>query len=205
MASNRAEHEAEVGRGYALSECVLLPPRYTSFSKPPSLKGSTISTSSTTSYRAFKVWAHKWTLLIQTITLNIRKILLHPRRWELVWRFYWGYTATCVRLTETFISVGSSSSLAKSVWGRNGSLLIELEHLNKPRWSMRWQILQPGPPCILLQEDEQRVWLFQGSGNNLRCIIKGGRRLVLCWGRPAAFMSGFEPGRQTGAERKEGT
>ena len=28
--------------------------------------------------------------------------------------------------------------------------------------------------------------------------------VFICWGRPAALMSGFEPGRHLGTERKEG-
>jgi hypothetical protein len=30
-------------------------------------------------------------------------------------------------------------------------------------------------------------------------------RIIGCWGRPAALMPRFEPGRQPGAEREEGT
>lgn len=155
------------------SRSVLLPPRYTFSSKPPSFKGFPTFHKQCHKLRVTKfsnVWAHKGDIsysnyhtkyMEDSVTSKKRACLgvlaekqLHGYPW-----------------LKTFLSVGTSSSLAKSMWGRDGSLLMELEHLNTLWWSMRWQILQPEPPHILHPR-----WAecdsFKASGTNFDLLSK---------------------------------
>lgn len=173
--AHRAEHEVEVGWGYELSESAP-PPMIYLLSKPPSLKSSTASHKQCHKPQGTKfsnVWAQRGQFLFKLS----HKICGRFRYFQGDESSFGGSSRETQLLVygwlRIFLSVGMSSSLAKSMWGRNRSLLSKLEHLNKP-----WCSVQPDPPLILLQEDEQRVWLFQSVRDQLLANYRQGRRLV---------------------------
>lgn len=158
------------------SQSLLLPPWYL-LSKPPSLKSSTASHKQCHKLQGTKfsnVWAQRGHFLFKLS----HKICGRFRYFQGDESSFGGSSKETQLLVydwlKIFLFVGMSSSLAKSMWGRNRSMLIKLEHLNKP-----WCSMQPEPPLILLQEDEQRVWLFQSVRNQLLSNYKKGRRLVV--------------------------